>query len=303
MTKLLVLIVVSLTGFSTVFGQTQDGSTRAGARELIVKFVELNNKQSLQTDEGRLLFTGEASEWKMASFGRLSSAPDKIVSTGKDLSVARVQTVEDNSRVVDLYFYLVFNAGWKIRMMRALAQTGWLETIGAGLKAKTNLTPEEKETQANIELVLSSDEALAKWFQTNRAALDNLIALAPLVRKKDPDILTRPTAKNSRSAKSANKMVVDRVDETAMENTGPRTIESIPANSQKFPKAAAGLRDLHLSRLETRSDGSVEITIGGITDNTVGFIYSPTEAPPQIDGWRYIWVEKIAAGWYLFRTT
>jgi hypothetical protein len=43
--------------------------------------------------------------------------------------------------------------------------------------------------------------------------------------------------------------------------------------------------------------------IGGIMDNTVGFVYSPSNKPPQISPSSYIWVEEIAAGWYLFRTT
>ena len=45
-------------------------------------------------------------------------------------------------------------------------------------------------------------------------------------------------------------------------------------------------------------------TIGGILDNSVGFLYLVApEAPPQIDPGEYIWVEQIAVDWYLFRTT
>ena len=81
------------------------------------------------------------------------------------------------------------------------------------------------------------------------------------------------------------------------------TRERITENTQKFPKSAAALKSLHFTLLETKFTGDIEITIGGVTDNAVGLIYSPKDKPPQIDGWRYIWVEKLAAGWYLFRTT
>lgn len=73
-------------------------------------------------------------------------------------------------------------------------------------------------------------------------------------------------------------------------------------NTQKFPKVAAALKSLHLSALETESGGNIEI-IGGITDNSVGFVYSPSDALPLIDIWRYIRVEEVAPRWYLYRTT
>ena len=115
MNKLLILIVISLTTLTFAFAQNADESNPLGAREVMLKFVELNNKQLLQTDAARQLFSGSATDWKMAWFGQISASPDKIVLVKQDFSVARVQTVQKNSRVVDLYFYLRFENDWKVR--------------------------------------------------------------------------------------------------------------------------------------------------------------------------------------------
>ncbi len=301
MIKLLIIIVVSLTALTSVFPQNPNESSPPGAEAAMLKFVELNNKQLLQSDEARKLLTGDAARWDAAWFGQVFNKPDKIISIEKNYSVARIQAVDKSSRVVNLYFYLKFDDGWKVRSMRAMAQTGFLEAINIALKSKAALTVEEKESLANTELVLSSDQLLAQWFQQNRAALDKLAALAILETKKKPEKVMPPQRKTKNGVTVAE--VAKSVATGVGDEDGPRTIDYITQNTKQFPKTAGLLKTLHLSALETKSDGNIEITIGGITDNSVGFVYSRAGTPPVIDGWRYIWVEEVAAGWYLYRTT
>lgn len=308
MVKLLILITITLTATTFAFAQNSSESNPPDARTTMLKFVGLNNKQLLQTDEARQLFSGSALKWKMAWFGEIPNPPDKIVAVKKDFSVARGQIIQENSRVVDLYFYLRFDAsGWKISSMRAMAQAGWLESTVETFKDNAAPTAEMKEILANAELTLSSDKMLTQWFQANRLALDKLAALALVETKPKPKKVTpAPKIKKRRADKNPGisyGVVVDQLKKDDLENYESLTIERITENTKIFPKSAAALKNLHFTALETKSDGSIEFTIGGMLDNTVGFIYSPKDAPPQIDGWRYIWVEKIAAGWYLFRTT
>jgi len=63
------------------------------------------------------------------------------------------------------------------------------------------------------------------------------------------------------------------------------------------------LKSLHLSSLNKIDEKQIEIIIGGVTDNTVGFLYAPDNKPPLLGPSEYIWVEKVADKWYLFRTT
>jgi hypothetical protein len=67
--------------------------------------------------------------------------------------------------------------------------------------------------------------------------------------------------------------------------------------------AEDSLHKLGLSYFSNEKGTNLKFVIGGAVDNTVGFIYSPSNRPPKITPDEYIWVEKIADKWFLFRTT
>jgi hypothetical protein len=50
-------------------------------------------------------------------------------------------------------------------------------------------------------------------------------------------------------------------------------------------------------------DGRTIVSIGGILDNEVGFLFAPDGRAPAIDPDSYIWIEPVGGGWYLFKTT
>ncbi|MBF0135268.1 MAG: hypothetical protein HQL65_03450 [Magnetococcales bacterium] len=64
-------------------------------------------------------------------------------------------------------------------------------------------------------------------------------------------------------------------------------------------------RQLFLTSAKLDLDaGWVEITIGGILDNSVGFLFVPDgKQPPAMTPDAYIMVERLAGNWYLFKTT
>ena len=63
-------------------------------------------------------------------------------------------------------------------------------------------------------------------------------------------------------------------------------------------------RRLHLDAISFSSTGIVRVTIGGMTDNEVGFLHASNPAAvPPIDPSDHIWIEPLGDGWYLFRTT
>ena len=64
-------------------------------------------------------------------------------------------------------------------------------------------------------------------------------------------------------------------------------------------------QQLHLSASapDSGKNGSREFIVGGLTDNLVGYGYSPSGALPPISVEDYIWVERLSPHWYFFRTT
>lgn len=84
-----------------------------------------------------------------------------------------------------------------------------------------------------------------------------------------------------------------------------RTMYSSGSSSESPSEEAQKLIDaLHLSSVSV-NPGYVQIVIGGILDNTVGYLYlsDPDQSPPQMTGRQWIYVEEIAPRWYIFKTT
>lgn len=242
-----------------------EGASVEEARATLVRLIRLSDSQALRTEEARKLFVGEMAELNIPSFGKLTSEPDKVVMLEKNQAVGRVQRFGNNNQVTDVYFYLTYDGGWKVSAVRLLALTGIIEQASLALKAKPNLTEEEKADLANFKLILATDKELAAWFAENRAALETLYNLA--------------------KSKSGGRQVYIRSEDKE------------PAD------VIALLNKLHLSGLSIETDGDVQFIFGGITDNVVGLIHSPSKNPPAISPSSYIWVEEVAAKWYLFRTT
>lgn len=258
------ILIGGLFAFSPSLVKAQDASVD-GARAVLVQLAELSKKQAVQTEAAQKLLTDEMLRLKIASFGKLTDTPDKVLLLEKNNAVGRFQLFGENNQITDVYFYLQYNNGWKVSAVRLLALTGIIEQAYLGLKAKPNLTTEEKSLFANLKLTLSPDKELKVWFGENRVTLNKLSVLLQAKSNKTAFYISR--------------------------------------DDKQFPEAAELLRKLNLSTASVEVNGNVEFVIGGVTDNTVGFIYSPSKNPPKISPAPYIWVEEVAANWYLFRTT
>lgn len=76
-------------------------------------------------------------------------------------------------------------------------------------------------------------------------------------------------------------------------------IEAARPNPQKMKRA----RELGLTDARKNENGEIDCVIGGISDNTVGFLYVPQNRQPPISDEDKIWVERCAPGWFFYRTT
>jgi hypothetical protein len=248
---------------------------------LLTKFLDLNSRNLVHTLECQALLTGEASSrWTLPSIGPMPRVPDRIVRIDESRAAARVVNREGD-RETDLYLYLTKDQYWRISAMRAMATTGILEMIVAESENRKDMPEGEKEMVANARLTLQSDARLARWFGENREGLESLVrafrATVPegvrLVRY-DPDL----------------------------GETGPAT-DAKGRFARDYPEVVGILRELNLNAVSVRENGDLEVNIGGLVDNGVGFIHSPSNSPPPIDPEDCIWVERVADGWYLYRTT
>lgn len=236
------------------------------AREALVRLAGLSKKQELRTEAAKSLLTGEMLKIKANSFGELSAAPDNVLLIGANRAAGRFQMSGANERVADIYFYLEYDKAWKVYAVRATALAGLLEQSYSFMKNRTDLNEKEKRDFANLKLTLAPDKDLRTWFSENRQPLDELRAILQTKGSKTSTVY-------------------------------------VGWDEKQFPEALARLRNLNLRTATVKPNGDVEIVIGGISDNTVGFVYSPSNKPPGISPDSYIWVEKVAEKWFLFRTT
>jgi hypothetical protein len=68
--------------------------------------------------------------------------------------------------------------------------------------------------------------------------------------------------------------------------------------------AMAKARSLHLVELLPDDKKIVQIVVGGILDNTIGFMQVPQGAVvPSMDPSEYIYIEHVIDNWYIYKTT
>lgn len=190
--------------------------------------------------------------------------PDALVALTGGKAVARIPAHGDDAP--DLYLYLRQgpDGHWTIEAARTLALTGLTRELRRMLRAMPHRTADLEAALRNAELTLASDRALRIWFGENCGALERLRRIAE-GGGTPPD-------------------EVDRVVET--------------------PQSTRLLGELHAILLRISRAGVVSVTIGGVLDNSVGFLHAPNPAAvPAIDPSDHIWIEPVGDGWYLFKTT
>ncbi len=87
-----------------------------------------------------------------------------------------------------------------------------------------------------------------------------------------------------------------------------KTLQAIAdlAKSGNRAKADRLAQELNLNKVFLPEDypGIIEINIGGMIDNAVGFLYVPDgRKPPGMSLGGYIYIEKVLEHWYLYKTT
>ncbi|HEX8191889.1 MAG TPA: hypothetical protein VF552_03230 [Allosphingosinicella sp.] len=165
----------------------------------------------------------------------------------------------------DLYFFLNLDAAgvWRPTAVRALAMPPFIRMLHDALRAQASLESDEAFMLANVELAMRPDVALRDWFVAHRTILDRIAVLARASAPPAP----------------AERPLV-------------------------APQVAAELRRLHLLGGSIKGDGTLRIVIGGVQDDSVGLLHLPEgRAPPPMSRQDFIWIEPLAGGWYLFRTT
>ncbi|HKP77298.1 MAG TPA: hypothetical protein VJT67_17330 [Longimicrobiaceae bacterium] len=227
--------------------------------------------------------TGEYKENYATAATMGSRLPPGVAVTSRPLLADAQQAVfatalRDTAKAEDWYTYLRREQGvWKIEAVRTLALPPLvymlLDTLQEGRKSGT-LGELDARLLENLRLTTQSDSALKAYLVAHQPAL---LAVAQ-------HFAAIPGAEGIS-------------EEGKVRGSAPE------AGRRQL---AAELRALHLNgvmRLPS-APHCIFIVIGGMLDNQVGYIYAPDGcAPPPLSPSEYIYVERVAPGWYIYKTT
>ena len=75
------------------------------------------------------------------------------------------------------------------------------------------------------------------------------------------------------------------------------------AKSPPGDETSARARAIGVQSVNSDAAKGVDILVGGMVDNLVGFMRPGPSGPPPIEPSRFIWIEDLGGGWFLYRTT
>jgi hypothetical protein len=198
-------------------------------------------------------------------------------------AVVAMTLVSPSGKGDDLYLHFEKDSTWKVNAVRALAMTGM---IAEALKEMEKLTPQQlneaiKKGQikskeefdfdlGNSRLTLAMDDSIIKHFETNKQEFERI----------------------------KNAALEELKTKTINEEQSTRLVEKLKADYRKLFISSVYFGDYEVG------GNCISFTIGGMIDNTVGYLYAADKKDlPEMNPRRLIMLKEIGNGWYLYKTT
>ena len=207
----------------------------------------------------------------------------RLLNQSENSAVVNITIVDSLGNGIDTYAHLKKDKKWKIEAFRALAMTGILHQIKTEFE---NMTEQQIDslikTDAenfklrkdfdiefeNIKLTLDLDDTIIEHFKKNKEKFEQL-------RIELLDIEINEDEQSYRKINLGEKIKID-------------------------------YKELLLNSISTSNycDNCFEFVIGGMIDNTVGYLFVPKgQTIPKMNPNRLILLREIGNGWYIFKTT
>lgn len=187
--------------------------------------------------------------------------------------------LHDSVTSMDVYFYLQHRQVWTVYAVRSLVMKDFaknelkrLDSIPVSQRGKPYANISNHTWQFDYDNTVlwgKPDTVLAQYFYDHRAAF---VKLENIRAKKFPitagDTINHSVSVDKKMRKQMNKLL---------------------------------LRDI---LIDSRAVGTVLYHIGGVLDNSVGYMYQPDPAKlPKVSAGYFILIRPLGNGWYLYKTT
>ena len=207
----------------------------------------------------------------------------KTLEANNETAVINVTILDSLGKGFDAYIHLKKEHEWKICAFRALAMTGILEKV---------LEQFDQMTEKQIDTLIAKGEGSIK----SKGDLYNAMNNIKLTLDTDNNIIEHFEKNKALFNTMAQELSKAAIDYKKDEFRNIKLDEHISVN----------YKNLLIEAVSTSHycDDCYKFTIGGMLDNTVGYLYIPNKKDvPKMQPNRLIMIRDIGNGWYLFKTT
>lgn len=201
----------------------------------------------------------------------------------ENTAVVAMTVLTPSGKGGDFYLHFGKDKFWKIYAVRGLAMTGIIE---GALHEIENMTPQQV------------DEAIKQGQFKSKEDYDFSLGNSRLTLALDDDII-KHFEKHKAEFESIKNAALEQLKTIKIrENGSTRMIENLKPDYRKLFISGVRYDDYLVG------GNCLSFTIGGMLDNTVGYLYASNKIDlPEMSPNRLIMLKEIGDGWYLYKTT
>jgi hypothetical protein len=206
----------------------------------------------------------------------------RLLDKTENTAVVNITILDSLGKGIDTYAHLEKDKKWKINAFRGLAMTGFMEQA---------MLEMEKMTEEQIDTLILKDEAF-KSKKDFYQELENIKLTLAL-----DDTIIEHFEKNKEKFEDLKN---------ELQNTKFNKDEQSYRKINLGEQIKMDYKKLLINTISTmyNCESCFEFVIGGMIDNTVGYLYvQDRENLPKMNPSRIIMIREIGNGWYLFKTT
>jgi hypothetical protein len=187
---------------------------------------------------------------------------------------------------------------WKVDALRSLALPGFVHVLREELVALEDPSPDEQRQLKDINRLFATDEELAEAFEQNKVLF---IETAECFYSQDE--ITAVYAPFLAEGDEGYTILMDGEAVPVAELNGAWTEYGVDRETVELLVTAVEQLDLYCIERDYVYESNIHFSMGGIMDNSLGYIYAPDDDVPPIDHHEYFYIERIDEHWYIYRTT
>lgn len=213
-----------------------------------------------------------------------------LLGQDQETAVVNLTITDSTGRQLDAYVHLIKDSLWKVSAFRALAMTGIIESIYKELKSMT-------DTQIDSIIFLSQEDTLGRGIFKSREEYDDKLGNCGLIIASDQDLIAHFEQHKTTFEAIKNKVLLE-IDTLPLVREGTIKIgKSLESDYRSLFISSVSIGGFQFGQ-------AVNFLIGGMVDNTVGYLYVKDKKDlPSMNPRDIIMIREIGDGWFLYKTT